>query len=290
MSRAKKLSIELAIPNMSIHETLHEKIDAIYYYLKIYSIQCKHRTKIDTKTLPKDHASIEVTDINVPGGLPSYIKHLLNETLDFFRSNTMKLLEDSNGSLDDFHDMLNKATEKCISAYKEFDISNSLTFDHTFIYRVAYKRSWIVRPLSSLLLNEEQLATINTHFCMRRDFFGELSQIFQAEQQRLVQSTEDYNSNNIWITDDGLMEVAALALALEALRLDFKNKGDKAIFIKQLYNMFGLDGKGHAQRVQNLRRLKNRSSYLRELVDYIEQDIIAPRLPAKTKIKRNLRN
>ena len=264
-------------------ETFKEKFNAVIISSAIETVFCR---------LPDEqlaNLSIDepynLNEILVPGGKPSGIKSIFQEYLKYLEISLDEYLNSEADGYYSINEMLVETRNLCIALLKKNDISRSLSYHENEIKFLTIDSSgnWLRLYIGQIIMDKTVEDELLDHFSIRQEFYHELIEIIDKKIVSHLYIPSFPQKPYRWKSENPHLEIAELLYALLQKRIEIKEgeKGSYAKFVKEFYNLFGLDDGPYHQKLQIIRKRDQKISWLQELPDYINS------LPKKTAISKN---
>ena len=254
--------------NIGELEKFEDKIAQIYEHISMKNILCTVSNFDEVKFGVVAEPQLQVTGICVSSGTPSYLKSVLKDCIEILTNEIKKHVEENTeADFDEVSKLLQTLIRLCYRFSVAYDFFDSLGFSQRHIFWVYHNGIWIIQPSQNLHFPQQILDELDNHYLLRKQFFEKLSGTIQEidEWHHYVPSllSQAYK----WDSLHAELELAEVIEAIEKHRL--KINGDKGgshlKFRKQFYGLFGLTGKSHNQKLQQIRQRKNEISFIKEL-------------------------
>lgn len=239
-------------------EGFEEKFITITLSLKITGIFCQIENKQDLTLYPNKQGSLRVEAILVPGGHISLVQSSLYEWKSILTSDLNDYIHERSDFLT-AQQSLRIWRKICREGYKENNPWDRLNYGKIIKFKCCFENRWINKDFGELVLNKDSHWEMLEHFEARKAFYADMEEILEEAYERLTELQNLGLKSYEWISDHPELEMAELIDAIEKARLKINpdKGGDPVKFRHQLYSLFGVNGKLHAQKLQHLRKRKD---------------------------------
>ncbi len=268
-TRMTNKTVEKPKPPLKQSKTFEGKINSLIDYLRIGTVWVTTKKKIkEPVTSPK--AKIKVETIFISSGTPEYITSYMNTCWEYLEKSLDNLLK-SNAGFYNVRNILNDCRLKCFRQIESYDLSDSYTFDAIHSFLITNKIGGFPILFTDLILEQKHLDILRDHCKVRAAFFKRLHFFIDHKLTTLLNLPEVAPKIYEWDSPQNELEISEF---LYALKLSGRIKilaGTEEQFRQQFFNFFGLEDKDFNKRTHDLRRRKNKSIFLRKLIDELER-------------------
>ncbi|NOT50223.1 MAG: hypothetical protein HOP10_02990 [Chitinophagaceae bacterium] len=248
-------------------ETLLEKLRSIYDFTKIEFIYCAI-TNPNSFESPAPTSQLQVFEMAIPGGSPSYVKGKLHECFDVLDSEIKKYLESSDG-FETIYDVLNTCTELCKKAKSENDSDNRFTFDEKIKFWVDPKDEWHRVMYQYLSFSKNVAIDFKEHFDIRKSFYSELFEKFSAALDWHRYKPDISEKPYTWDSSKAELEISELVYLIcekaELIKYNKALRGSFPKFRREFFGLFGLSDERYNQNKSDILKRKKDDHFIDEL-------------------------
>lgn len=258
--------------NLSVFKSLQDKINSIYEYLKIDKIFLEISNPKDVTQLAPV-LLLHVTNMIVPGGIPSYVKSKLTECYEILKPEISNYPQSDN-DYENILEQLEICIELCKNAAAEIDRDNRFAFNEKINFYVKIDETYRQALFNWLQLPGEFLIDLEEHFDTRKHFFleleKELTSAINAHKQKTDLATKPY----YWDSPNAELEISEILYVLHTLLSRIKiTKAKGASFAKfnrDFFGLFGLTDSNYSKKIYQIRDRKLNESFINEMASSME--------------------
>ena len=265
------LKFHYAPLHLETFPTFFEKFDAINLYLEMIAFFC-HLAETEVSEKPLE-GKYTVVDILTPLGSASSLKPLLRDYLPLLQEAASDYLSSEEDDYYSIKQNLEELREKCSMLVKKHDIQKIFPYNEYEITYIAILPGHKLKKLyiHQLIFEPNSRIKIEDHYAIRTEFYQELKELIEKKLVEHLEMPSYPNKPYEWRGENPHLEIAELLHALIGCRIAIKEdeKGSPAKFVKEFYNLFGLDDGPYHSKLQQIRNRKNKKSWLNELPEFI---------------------
>jgi hypothetical protein len=277
----------LPLPKTKIHldlrsfKNLDDKLKALYKYTKIKTVFCDVSNIADYDS-PQPKRTLQIRQIAVLGGTPSYLKSRLTDCEKQFAIAIKKLLH-SKHDFESISLILTRCMDISVKAVKETNFNNAYTKNEKIDFKVYSNKRWRPVLFSFLVFDKMPYIDFREHVDIRRDFYNELLSAFLNAFAQHRQKPDLSKKPYSWDSKSAELEATELLYLLvkksELIKIDSEAGGSFAKLKKEFFGLFGLSDKRYDQNVSEIRKRKKDKHFIDRLAELMPNT--APKPPEK---------
>ncbi len=256
------------------YDTFEGKITAACEYATVTNVFVEVSNIKDVEL--KIPVTLNVTQINVPVGSPSYVLGTLKEWSKTFELASLQFIYGD----DDFNsitDTLNRCIEKCSQGHDTHNIDNIFTFKQDIKFEVYKDRKW--HPTMFQYLGWPDISLyedFKEHLNIRRGFFSQLIKTLTKAKELHCFRPDLTNSPYKWDSSNPELEISELIYLLckkaELIKIDTERGGSFAKFKRDFFTLFGLSDKDYEKKVSQVLARKKNNHFVIKLSTLLPKD------------------